>query len=155
MAIRYLNTYHECQCDCGQQFFVQAGRTFNSKKKLPARITTSCPACGAAGMLSRLRDISVIKQRKADGFQHKTRILFEDLPAMEAALQRSQRSSQLHYTHWVNLRAHVLQAIAFWEEHWQRTIMPTYFLALIRCLREQQSELRRHFPPAAKDFPCE
>lgn len=151
MTIRYSNTYHEVICDCGQRFFVQAGRSFTSVKKTANHISTICPGCGKTGALRDLRKKWSVHER-LKRTKHHSRILFEDLPDLERSIDAAESRANFHYLHWINLQTLVGQAIDYWVKHWDRTIMPFHFNALAHCLQEQRAELLRLFP-ADKDAP--
>lgn len=151
MTIRYSNTYHEVICDCGQRFFVQAGRSFTSTKKSPNHISTVCPGCKKPGAIRDLRKKWAVYER-VKRTKHHARILFEDLPDMERCLKMAEARADFHYMNWLNLQTLVGKAIDYWHKQWDGVIMPYHFKALVRCLQEQRRELLRLFP-AEKDAP--
>jgi len=154
MAIRYLETYHECRCDCGQIFFVRARRYFTSPLRDPDVLMARCPACNKLGKLTDSdRKRSVNSRQPKRPIHHEVRILFEDLPDMEAAIKVSRQRAQFHYNQWAGLMGVVKEAIVYWEKQWQRSVMPTQFQRLLLCLREQQKELKSMYPADSKEKP--
>lgn len=153
MAILYLDTYHECRCDCGQIFFVRARRYFTSPQRPPEAVSAICPACAKRG---KLLDRDKVKKRNMPPPRrpepYPVRILFEDFPEMERAIQVSRQRAQFHFNQWASLRGLVLSVLSQWEKQWSRTIMPQQFQALMLCLREQHKELLNTYPVDEKDI---
>jgi hypothetical protein len=132
--IHYVETYHECDCDCGEQFFVVGGRA------RIATIATKCPGCGIVERIHDAKDhrefIPILEQ----SYIAIPYLVFPDLTDLEKDAQEYKRLYHLALLHLTGLRNVVQSTIRHWEKDWQRAVMPRQFQTLVRVLQEQQSQ---------------
>jgi hypothetical protein len=146
--IMYRETAYHCQCECGQRFFVFMGHCQRKTIRPPHLVSSLCPACQKAAWLTYdvrkkgRKELPKYTGPRDPGLRaYEGRMLYEELPILEQCVEHYKLAYQQAANHLASLQATVEATLDYWDHHWQRSIMPTQFAAMARCLKEQAQDV--------------